>query len=171
MKLSINTILVSTASLLLAVSLSAAPTARPAQPEVSREMRLFDSSLNHLLAMRLAPAQRGFERVLRMDENFAEAHVNLAFVLRKQGEDFFERALLHYNQAIELNEELAEAYMYRGVLFVKMGEIDKALQDHARLLELNEDFATELQWVVENGREKEPEQFFGIVRTDAIDRE
>lgn len=129
---------------------------------------MFDSSLNHLLRMQLAPAQRGFEGVLRADETFAEAHVNLAFVLRKQGDEFFGRALQHYNRAIELNSELGEAYMYRGVLFVQMGDLDSARQDHARLLQLDRNLAAELQWVIENGRERSPERFFGVVRTASV---
>lgn len=149
--------------------LSAAPS-RPSEPETSREVRAFETSLRHLLAMRLDRAQQGFQRVLSIDEEFAEAHVNLAFVLRKQGEDHFEQALKHYNRAIELNDELAEAFMYRGVLYFQMGKLDKALADHERLLELNEDLAAELQWVIENGKEREPEHFFGVIRTDALER-
>jgi tetratricopeptide (TPR) repeat protein len=170
MQLTKYTLLLFIGSFLINSAVLAAPS-RPSKPEVPREMRLFESSLEHLLNMRLRPAQRGFEQVLRIDESFAEAHVNLAFVLRKQGEDFFEKALEHYNRAIALNDELAEAFMYRGVLYVQMGETEKALQDHASLLELNEELAAELQWVIENGHEKDPEQFFGVVRMDAIERD
>ncbi|MGB5985447.1 MAG: tetratricopeptide repeat protein, partial [Desulfobacterales bacterium] len=89
-------------------------------------------------------------------------HNNLAYVLRKQGPDFFEEALKHYTRAIELKPDLAQPYMYRGVLFVQMGNKEAALQDHEKLLTLDEKLAQELQYVIENGMEKEPEQFFGV---------
>ncbi len=97
----------------------------------------------------------------------AAAHNNLAFVLRKQGSARFDEALQHYNRAIELNDKLAEAYMYRGVLYQAMGQNDLALTDQARLLELGRgDLANELEWVLDNAKEKEPPQFFGVVQKE-----
>lgn len=54
--------------------------------------------------------------------------------------------------------------MYRGVLYIQMGDINLALADHKTLFDRNSQLASELQFVVENGREKEPEQFFGVSR-------
>jgi regulator of sirC expression with transglutaminase-like and TPR domain len=69
---------------------------------------------------------------------------------------------MHYNRAIELNPNLPEPYMYRGVLYVQMGNKSLALKDHEKLLAMGSPLADELEYVVANGREKEPEQFFGV---------
>src|SRR6476620_1402622 len=52
-----------------------------------------------------------------VDTGFAEAYNNLAFTLRKQGSANFQKSLAYYNKAIQLKPKLAEAYMYRGVLY------------------------------------------------------
>ena len=54
--------------------------------------------------------------------------------------------------------------MYRGVLHIQMGNRSLALDDHRTLVGMNATLAAELQYVVENGREKEPERFFGVSR-------
>ena len=46
--------------------------------------------------MNLRRAERYLRRALRAKENFAEAHNNLAFVLRKQGEEKFEKDPEHF---------------------------------------------------------------------------
>lgn len=73
-------------------------------------------------------------------------------------------ALRHYNRSIELNDELAEAYMYRGVLYVQKGDTASAEADLKALESLNPSLANELRWVIQHGHEKKPEQFFGVVR-------
>ena len=67
--------------------------------------------------------------------------------------------------AISLNGELAEPYMYRGVLYVQMGNVDMAKKDHAALKKLESPLAAELEWVIVKGKEKEPDQLFGVVKT------
>jgi hypothetical protein len=54
--------------------------------------------------------------------------------------------------------------MYRGVLHTQMGNRSLALDDHNTLVSMRSPLAAELEYVVENGREKEPEQFFGVSR-------
>ena len=54
--------------------------------------------------------------------------------------------------------------MYRGVLHTQMGNRELALNDHNKLVAMKSPLAAELQYVVEKGREKEPEQFFGVSR-------
>jgi tetratricopeptide (TPR) repeat protein len=105
-----------------------------------------------------------FRRALDRNERFAEAHNNLAYSLRKQGPARYAEALKHYNRAIELNPNLAEPYMYRGVLHTQMGNRSLALKDHETLVGMKSPLAAELEYVVENGREKTPEQFFGVSR-------
>jgi Flp pilus assembly protein TadD len=72
----------------------------------------------------------------------------LAFSLRMQSAANRERALKHYNRALELKPRLAQAYMYRGVLFTQMGDLARARADHATLLRLDPVLATKLDRVI-----------------------
>ena len=121
-----------------------------------------------MMDLKFKKAEKKFRAALDEDADFGEAHNNLAYVLRKQGEEHYGEAMAHYNRAIELLPEAPEPYMYRGVLFVSMGNEEAALKDHERLLELgSESLAGELEWVITNGAEKEPEQFFGVFSKQA----
>ncbi len=103
---------------------------------------------------KFAEAQIKFQEALSGNPNFAEAHNNLGYSLRKQGPQNYAQALEHYNQAIQLKPNLAEAYEYRGVLFVKMGRKAEAEKDVATLKTLNPKLATELGNVIETGHEE-----------------
>jgi tetratricopeptide (TPR) repeat protein len=98
-------------------------------------------------------AQAKFEAAIDANGKFAEAHNNLGYCLRKQGKSHYKQALEHYNRAIALNPRLAEAYMYRGVLFQLMGNEEKALADHAKLVELDRGLADALQAAIASGEE------------------
>ena len=93
----------------------------------------------------------------------AEAHNNLGYSLRKQGESKYAEALSHYNRAIELDVNLAEAYMYRGVLHMLMGNEEKALQDHRTLTSLDRKLADALQAAIASG--EEPEGLEGLAQS------
>jgi tetratricopeptide (TPR) repeat protein len=125
---------------------------------------LFAQGTEKLLELKFVAAEKDLRGALEANDKNAGAHNNLAFVLRKQGPDHYKEALKHYNRAIQLDDKLAEAYMYRGVLYKVMDMPERALKDHARLLRLKEtELASELEWVITNGKEKEPAQFFGVV--------
>ena len=74
----------------------------------------------------------------------------------------WDSALEHYNRAIELKPKLAEAYMYRGVLLGLMGQEDKALADHATLVDLDRKLAEALQAAIASG--EEPEGLDGLAK-------
>ena len=57
--------------------------------------------------------------------------------------------------------------MYRGVLHIQMGNRDLALKDHEILLALKPALAEELETVITEGREKQPEQFMAFQRKSA----
>ena len=59
-----------------------------------------------------------------------------------------ERALRHYDRALQLKPDLAHAYMYRGVLFTQMGDLARARADHAQLLKLDRALAAKLERVM-----------------------
>jgi tetratricopeptide (TPR) repeat protein len=133
-------------------------------PAVSKDVKIYNKGVKLMLDKKFVKAEKQFREALEINERFAEAHNNLAYTLRKQGADHFDEALMHYNRAIELNSNLPEPYMYRGVLYVQMGNKPLALRDHEKLLAMGSPLAEELEYVVANGREKEPEQFFGVSR-------
>jgi Flp pilus assembly protein TadD len=127
------------------------------------ENEIYNEGVDLLMELEFKKAEKKFRKVIKDKPNFAEAHNNLAYCLRKQGSDYYEEAMTHYNKAVQLKPEAPEPYMYRGVLFVSMGETDKALQDHQKVLDLGAtELAGELEYVVSNKKEKTPEQFFGV---------
>lgn len=108
----------------------------------------YNDGVKLLVEKRYAQAQAKFEEALARFDGLAEAHNNLAFSLRMQGAKNFERALKHYDRAIELKPDLAVAYMYRGVLFTQQGDLKRASADHARLLKLDRALAAQLEAVI-----------------------
>jgi tetratricopeptide (TPR) repeat protein len=132
--------------------------------EVGSDMKYYNKGVKLMLNKKFSSAEKWFRKALASREQFAEAHNNLAYVLRKQGADHFEESLKHYNRTIEIQPNLPQPYMYRGVLYVQMVKIDLAKKDHLKLKSLDASLAAELQYVIENGREKEPGQFFGVSR-------
>jgi tetratricopeptide (TPR) repeat protein len=98
-----------------------------------------------MLDKRYADAQRLFEQALDLDEGIAEAHNNLAFSLRMQSRDNFARSLKHYDRALAINPRLAQAYMYRGVLYSQMGDMKRARDDLERLQVLDKGLAARLE--------------------------
>lgn len=149
--------------LLLAYNAMAAGSSTKSS-NISRDVKLYNQGVKFMLAKNFAEAEKQFRRSLSINERFAEAHNNLAYTLRKQGVQHYEEALEHYNRAVELNPGLPEPYMYRGVLHIQMGNRDLALKDYKTLLSLSPALAEELENVITEGREKEPEQFFGVSR-------
>jgi tetratricopeptide (TPR) repeat protein len=112
-------------------------------------IRLYNEGVTLLVARRFSEAQGKFEAALALDEQIAEAHNNLAFALRMQGRHNFAASLEHYNRAIDLKPDLAQAYMYRGVLFVQHGDKARARQDLDRLRQLDPKLAADLERAVE----------------------
>jgi tetratricopeptide (TPR) repeat protein len=113
-----------------------------------RAVIAYNAGVKLLLDKKYADAQTKFEEALAADEQLAEAHNNLAFSLRMQSPANRALALKHYDRALDLKPDLAQAYMYRGVLFTQMGDLDRARADHARLLKLDRALATKLERVI-----------------------
>jgi Flp pilus assembly protein TadD len=143
-------------------SQAASSDPKPETADPKKETVAYNEGVTLLKEKKFAAAQAKFEQALAAKEKFAEAHNNLAYVLRKQGADNFPKSLTHYNRAIELNRKLPEPYMYRGVLYTQMGKKDLALADHATLLKMKSPLAAELEKVIATGKEEEPEQFYGV---------
>ena len=116
-----------------------------------RTVTAYNDGVKLMTEKRYAAAQQKFEEALAVDERLAEAHNNLAFSLRMQSAANRERALKHYNPAVELKPQLAQAYMYRGVLFTQMGDVARARADHAKLLALDRQLAAKLERIIAGG--------------------
>jgi tetratricopeptide (TPR) repeat protein len=138
-----------------AVAAESDPLPVPKAGSRADAVRLYNDGVALLLARNFRDAQQKFEAALALDETFAEAHNNLAFALRMQGRQNFEASLAHYNRAIELKPDLAQAYMYRGVLFMQQGETARARQDLERLRRLDAVLAADLERVIEGAGESQ----------------
>jgi tetratricopeptide (TPR) repeat protein len=113
-----------------------------------RAVTAYNAGVKLMVDKRYAAAQQKFEEALTADERLAEAHNNLAFSLRMQGAHHRERALRHYDRALQLKPDLARAYMYRAVLFTQMGDLARARADHARLRALDPQLAARLERIM-----------------------
>ena len=128
------------------------------------EVTFFNDGTVMLFKKQWAAAQQQFEAALAINEKMAEAHNNLAYVLRKQGPDRYAASLQHYNRALELKPKLAEAYMYRGALYALSGKADLARADYDTLVKMKSKLAPHLKKVMDTGTEEEPEQFYGVAK-------
>ena len=121
---------------------------------------IYNQGVELMLAKRFPEAQAKCEQAIKENPRFAEAHNNLGYTLRKQGAANYQKSLEQYNTAIELKPKLAEAYMYRGVLYTEMGRKIDAQADLAALQKLNSQLAKELAEIMKTG--KEEDQFYGL---------
>jgi tetratricopeptide (TPR) repeat protein len=131
-----------------AAAVESDPLPVPEDGPRQRAVAAYNEGVKLMVDKRYAAAQQKFEQALAADEGLAEAHNNLAFSLRMQGAHNRERALRHYDRALELKPDLARAYMYRAVLFTQMGDLTRARADHARLRALDPTLAARLERIM-----------------------
>lgn len=144
---------------------AASTSPKPEDSDAPEEVRLYNQGTEHLKKGNWDQAALKLRRALKVKEDFAEAHNNLGYALRKMGGEFHEAALEHYDRALELAPDLAEAHHYRGVLHVLMGDPNAAREDHAALEELNPKLADQLEAVIDGGPETAAEGDGGIAGT------
>ena len=106
-----------------------------------------------MTSKKFAEAQAWFAHALTENPRFAEAHIYLGYSLELQGSQNYLMALEHYNRAIQLKPNLAEAYEYRGALLLKMGRKSAAEKDLATLETLNPGLAFQLERIMKRGKE------------------
>lgn len=131
------------------------PTASPQAKQENSAIKAYNEGVDLMQAKQFAKAQAKFEEAVKSNPGFAEAHNNLAFTLRKGGSQNYQLSLEHYNKAIQLKPKLAEAYMYRGVLYAIMGRKADAQSDLAVLRKLNPHYAKELEDFMKTGKEND----------------
>jgi Flp pilus assembly protein TadD len=127
------------------------PAAKQERPAIGA----YNEGVELMKEKQLAQAQTKFEQAVKLDPNFAEAYNNLAFTLRKQGAANYQKSLAYYDKAIQLKPKLAEAYMYRGVLYTQMGRKADAQADLATLKKLDSRLAKELEAYFQTGKEED----------------
>jgi len=133
----------------------AGSSGKPVVKAESPAVAAYNEGVALMKAKQFARAQEKFDQAVKQDPGFAEAHNNLAFCLRKQGSQNFQKSLEHYNRAIALKPNLAAAYEYRGILFVQMGRKAAAENDLATLRKLNSRLAGDLEAYIKTGKEDE----------------
>lgn len=69
-----------------------------------------------------------FEQALRLQPNLVAAHIGLANVL--QDSQRFELALLHYDRAIELDPQNAEARFTRALFLLRQGDFENGWREY-----------------------------------------
>ncbi len=136
------------------------PLAVPKGDPREQAIGLYNDGVRLMLERHFVAAQQKFEAALALEEKLAEAHNNLAFSLRRQSGANNERALRHYNRALELKPTLAVAYAYRGALLVQMKQLDRARADQTRLAQLDPKLAARLARIIAG--EAEGDAFEGL---------
>jgi tetratricopeptide (TPR) repeat protein len=131
------------------------PATNPPGKQANPAIKAYNEGVDLMQAKQFAKAQAKFEEAVKLNPGFAEAHNNLAFTLRKGGSQNYQLSMEHYNKAIQLKPKLAEAYMYRGVLYAIMGRKAEAQADLTVLQKLNPHYAKELEDYIKTGKEND----------------
>ena len=98
-----------------------------------------DSATYNLDPKRLEAAIKHFREALRLDKDFAHAHVNLGTALLRTGE--LDEAIKHHRVATVLEPVNALAHHHLGCSLQRKGEREKAIDHLQKVIQLKPDFA------------------------------
>ncbi len=126
------------------------PPPRPAAPAARTAQQAFEEGTRFMKAKRYREAVAALQEAVRLRPDFAEAHSNLGYSLRNDGE--LDRAIASYQEAIRLKPNLAEAHEYLGVAYLMKGDKQAAMEEYQILQQLNPKEAAELLAEIEKHR-------------------
>lgn len=94
-----------------------------------------------------------YEQALRKYETALEARPDAPHYVRAKARtlmqlDRYKEALQWFNQAVELQPFFGGAYANRGILFDRMGEYEKAIEDYEKAIQLDETVAEGPHWLI-----------------------
>ena len=79
-----------------------------------------------------------YTKVIDLNPDYAEAYYARGNAKIKLGIDYFQEAVQEYTEAINLKSKFAEAYYNRGVIWHRLGESQKAIDDFSEAIRLKE---------------------------------
>jgi tetratricopeptide (TPR) repeat protein len=139
------------------VSAAGAPSSSASQPAAMQTRRqkaneFFRQAESYQKAERYNDAAAAYEKAVQTDPDYAEAHSNLGFCLRKQ--KMFDKAIESYQRAIAINPKLTQAHEYIGEAYAEMGKFDLA-ERHLNILKtLDSNEAAELEAFIRKAKTK-----------------
>ena len=109
-----------------------------------KDLRPNSAEANHFVGraylrqggLEAAAAMRYLQRAVALDPNKAEYHLYVAWAANEATPAQLGLARTHVDKALQLDKLLADAYWQRGVLLRKEGQVNDAIKDLKRALEL-----------------------------------
>jgi len=105
------------------------------------EAKLYNKlGISYLQLHQFGPARKSFSQAVKNDPRFVQAYNNLGATecLDKK----YNAAIQHLKRALELDETSAPAHLNMAEAWAGLGEMDRAMTEYARALELNADILT-----------------------------
>jgi len=99
----------------------------------------FDLAVQNHLNNNLQDAQNYYQKVLKIDPNYVNAHNNLGIIFQKLGKG--QKAKDCLEKAIEINPNNADAYNNLGNIFKSLGERQKAKDCYEKAITINPNYA------------------------------
>jgi tetratricopeptide (TPR) repeat protein len=138
----------------------------PLLPLEPNEIEAYNRGIDALDTKDYARARQYFESAIDLNDNFPEAHNNLAFALRMISLDNAEASLKHYARALELAPGFRQALYYRGILYVQLGRTTDAEKDLLALQTQSnseaKEYADELAKVIRKGKSKSSQDALSV---------
>ena len=83
-------------------------------------------------------SQKHLEKAIQIDPDFADAHYELALILKDKSEK--EKSRQHLMKAIEINPEFAQAHFHLALLLISMTDPKAARKHFTKAININQDF-------------------------------
>ena len=98
---------------------------------------LFNLAIQNQKENNLNVAKNLYQKILKLQPKFIEAHKNLGLIYQKSGE--LDNARKHYEEAIKINPKYANAYNNLGTLNAELGKYKEAIENYSTALKYKDD--------------------------------